>query len=82
IQNLFGMKDSSQILGVFSIFFAVGFAIGNIIFGFFVDSFGFTSAWVSVLLYTLIGFGGLLTLIQIIMHKNFSKVDLTKMEGE
>lgn len=75
IQNLFGMKDSSQILGVFSIFFAVGFAIGNIIFGFFVDSFGFTSAWLSVLLYATIGFAGLLLLIQRIMKKNFSKVE-------
>lgn len=80
IQNLFGMKDSSQILGVFSIFFAVGFAIGNIIFGFFVDSFGFTSAWLSVLVYTAIGFVGLLVLIQQITKKNFSKVEIKKVK--
>lgn len=64
VQNLFGMKDSSQILEIFSIFFAAGFAIGNIIFGYFVDTFGFVAAWISVLLYIVIGFLGLLTLIQ------------------
>ncbi|MDN3202455.1 conjugated bile salt MFS transporter [Enterococcus faecalis] len=76
IQNLFGMKDSSQILGVFSIFFAVGFAIGNIIFGFFVDSFGFTIAWINELLIVVIGFAGLLTLIKKIMRKKFQNLVL------
>ncbi|MCU9764251.1 conjugated bile salt MFS transporter [Enterococcus faecalis] len=74
VQNLFGMKDSSQILGIFSIFFAVGFALGNIVFGYFVDTFGFTTAWISVLLYTTIGFLGLLTLIQKIAKNNFAKL--------
>ena len=80
VQNLFGMKDSSQILGIFSIFFAVGFALGNIIFGYFVDTFGFTTAWFSVLLYTVIGFLGLLILIQKIIKNNFSKLSVTEME--
>lgn len=76
VQNLFGMKDSSQILGIFSIFFAAGFAIGNIIFGYFVDTLGFAAAWISVLLYTVIGFLGLLTLIQKITKNNFAKVSM------
>lgn len=72
MQTLFGMKDTSQILGVFSIFFAVGFALGNIVFGFFVDTFGFTVAWISILCYVLIGFSGLLFFITDIQKHKFA----------
>ncbi|HGF7792935.1 TPA: MFS transporter, partial [Enterococcus faecium] len=72
MQTLFGMKDTSQILGVFSIFFAVGFALGNIVFGFFVDTFGFTAAWISILCYVLIGFSGLLFFITDIQKHKFA----------
>lgn len=72
MQTLFGMKDTSQILGVFSIFFAVGFALGNIVFSFFVDTFGFTVAWISILCYVLIGFSGLLFFITDIQKHKFA----------
>lgn len=73
MQTLFGMKDTSQILGVFSIFFAVGFALGNIVFGFFVDTFGFTAAWISILCYVVIGFSGLLFFITDIQKHQFAE---------
>ncbi len=74
IQNLFGMKDSSQILGIFSIFFAVGFAIGNIIYGFFVDKFGFQAAWISVFCYTFFGFLSLLFFVKRLERKDYSEM--------
>lgn len=72
MQNLFGMKDTSQILGTFSIFFAIGFAVGNIIFGMFVDKMGFLAGWISVTCYTVIGFVGLLTVMRSIISKNYA----------
>ncbi|MBV7363298.1 conjugated bile salt MFS transporter [Actinomycetaceae bacterium TAE3-ERU4] len=60
VQGLFGMKQSSEVLGVFSIFFAVGFAIGNVIFGIVVDVSGYYLGWITVLGYTLVGFFALL----------------------
>lgn len=75
IQNLFGMKESSQTLGTFSIFFAVGFAIGNIIFGVLVDKFGYFAGWSSILIYTLIGFIGLLSSIRLLEPRNYATAD-------
>ena len=72
MQNLFGMKDTSQILGTFSIFFAVGFAVGNIIFGMFVDKLGFGAGWVSVACYTTVGFLGLLAVMKGIIDKDYA----------
>ena len=56
IQDLFGMKESSETLGLFSIFFAVGFAIGNLIFGAIVDKVGYNIAWYFVIACIIIGF--------------------------
>lgn len=74
IQTLFGMHESSVTLGIFSIFFAVGFASGNVIFGLFVDHLGFQTAWLSVIAYILIGFTILITMIAHINKKNYAKL--------
>lgn len=72
MQNLFGMKGTSQILGTFSIFLAVGFALGNIVFGMFVYKFGFGIGWLSITCYTTIGFIGLLTVMKGIVEQNYA----------
>ena len=75
IQTLFGMKESSAILGVFSIFFAVGFASGSVIFGLFVDVLGFKIAWLSVIVYILIGFTILITMIARIRKRKYAGIE-------
>lgn len=72
IQDLFGMKESSESLGVFSIFFAVGFAIGNVIFGAIVDTMGYLPAWFMTLIFIIIGFTILSMMIKKIMAKNYA----------
>lgn len=73
IQTLFGMKESSVILGVFTIFFAIGFAGGSVIFGLFVDLLGFDIAWLSVIIYVIIGFSILITMIATIQKKHYAQ---------
>lgn len=74
MQDLFGMKESSENLGLFSISFAVGFAIGNVVFGLFVDSLGFLAAWVAVLVFVLIGFSIMLFAIHNIEKHHYAEV--------
>lgn len=75
IQNLFGMKESSESLGVFSIFFSVGFAIGNVIFGLIVDKVGYMPAWYVNLANIVIGFVILLWMIKKISAHHYDEVD-------
>lgn len=77
IQTLFGMKESSAILGVFSIFFAVGFASGSAIFGLFVDLLGFKIAWISVLTYIIVGFTILITMIARISKQRYATLEIS-----
>lgn len=82
IQDLFGMKESSETLGLFSIFFAVGFAIGNVIFGFIADSMGYVPAWISVIVFIVVGYIILTAMIKKIEKKGYAQMssadDMTK----
>ena len=74
VQDLFGMKESSQILGYINIFFAIGFAIGNAIFGLIVDISSFEIAWLYVLVCILIAYSLMLTSIHKIEKKHYADI--------
>ncbi|CAM4028658.1 conjugated bile salt MFS transporter [Catellicoccus marimammalium] len=74
VQDLFGMKESSETLGIFSIFFAIGFAIGNVIFGFVADSMGYVPAWISVIVFIVIGYLILCSMIKKISKEKYAEV--------
>ena len=57
---LFGNKEFGTILGVVQIFFAIGFGSGSTIFGIIVDNAGFTTGWISTIVYAVIAYAGLL----------------------
>ena len=57
---LFGNKEFGTILGIVQIFFAVGFGLGSTLFGLIVDKSGFTTGWISTIIYAVIGYSGLL----------------------
>lgn len=63
--DVFGRKDSSVNLGVLSLFFAVGFALGSTIFGEFVQLVGFKIAWVAMLVFLAVGYFLLLSSIKL-----------------
>lgn len=73
VQNLFGMKESSQILGWINIFFAVGFACGSVLFGVFVDIFNFQIAWIFILVCVFICYAMLLISIRLLEKKHYSE---------
>lgn len=73
IQDLFGMRYSSEILGIFSISFAVGFAIGNVILGMIIDKFGYLSAWGFNFTFIVIGYLLLLISMKKLMLKNYAQ---------
>lgn len=58
--SLFGDRDYGAILGVIQLFFAVGFAIGTPIFSIILDKIGWTSAWISSIVFAVIAYAGLL----------------------
>lgn len=74
IQDLFGMKESSESLGLFSIFFAVGFAAGNFVFGLVVDSLGYLPAWFMTAAFVIIGFSILSLMIKKIETHHYAHV--------
>ena len=81
IQDLFGMKESSETLGLFSIFFAIGFAIGNVIFGAIADNMGYIPAWISVIVFIVVGYVILVGSIKAIERKGYKDMmesDFTK----
>ncbi len=63
--DLFGRKESSVNLGVISLLFAIGFAIGSSIFGVFTDSFSYEVAWIAMLAFLVIGY----VLLLLSIHK-------------
>lgn len=67
--DLFGKKDSSVILGVISLQFALGFAFGSTLFGFISDNSGFQAGWIAMLICVVIGYLMLLTSIYKIKRK-------------
>lgn len=68
--DVFGKKDSSVTLGIISLFFAMGFASGSTLFGAVVDNFGFSTAWIMLLVCTVIGYTLLLIAIKKIKAQN------------
>ena len=66
--DIFGRKDSSVNLGVISLCFAVGFALGSTIFGEFAQLVGFRLAWLAMLVF--LGVGYFLLLSSIKLFKN------------
>lgn len=57
---LFGNKEFGTILGIVQIFFAAGFGSGSTLFGLIVDKSGFTTGWISTIIYAIIAYVGLL----------------------
>ena len=57
---LFGNKEFGTILGIVQIFFAAGFGSGSTLFGLIVDKAGFTTGWISTIIYAVIAYVGLL----------------------
>ena len=78
IQNLFGMKESSETLGLFNIFLAVGFALGNILYGIAADSFGYLPAWILTFIFLVIGFTTLAIMVHKIKKHNYAEVQTNK----
>lgn len=70
VTDVFGKKESSVILGLVSLLFAVGFALGSTLFGFITDNLGFQAAWISMLSCVIVGYILLLTSITIVKKQN------------
>lgn len=54
--DVFGKKDSSVNLGIISLSFALGFALGSTLFGAIVDRFNFEVGWGAMLVAVLVGY--------------------------
>lgn len=69
---LFGNKEFGTILGVVQVFFAFGFAIGSSLFGVIVDasSGNYIPAWISVTIFAIIAYIGLLISTKRILNTN------------
>ena len=59
--DVFGKKDASVKLGIINLIFWGGYAAGSGLFGIIVDEVSFTSAWITLLGCTIIGYWLLLT---------------------
>lgn len=74
VQGLFGMKESSETLGLYSIFFAVGFATGNVLYGAVADALGYAAAWTFTLILAVIGYVILSTMVHKISKHHYDQV--------
>ena len=68
--DVFGKKESSVILGIISLLFALGFALGSTLFGGIVDNFGFNAGWISMFICILVGYTLLLLSIKKVKAQN------------
>lgn len=59
--SLFGDRDYGSILGFIQLFFALGFAIGTPIFSIILDKAGWSTAWISSIIFAIVAYLGLLT---------------------
>ncbi len=66
IQSLFGLKDFGQTVGIFNIFFAVGYAVGAFVFALILGKFGYQVAWITVVAYAVIGYLTMLFNVKIV----------------
>lgn len=67
--DVFGRKEASVNLGTMSLLFAIGFALGSVIFGAFAQSIGFKLAWVAMIVFLVVGYLCLLTAIKAMKHR-------------
>lgn len=79
IQTLFGMKDFGETVGVFNIFFAVGFALGAFVFSLLLGKadngiLHWSTGWMSVLIYVVVGY--------LLMLFSIKKVDKMHLDEE
>ncbi|MGN1032946.1 MAG: conjugated bile salt MFS transporter [Intestinibacter sp.] len=76
---LFGDREFGTILGIVQVFFAVGYALGTVLFGLCVDNFGYSISWVLTTIYAVIAYSLLLIAsIRIQKHNNEENVIETK----
>ena len=81
-QDIFGKKETSQILGLISVTFALGFAFGSALFGMIVDNFGFDLAWMVLLGSTAVGYAILLFSIKTVKSGKGVKAEEVKTSVE
>lgn len=67
--DIFGRKESSVNLGIISLFFAVGFALGTAVFGAIAGAGGFKFAWIIMLVLLVLGYILLLISVKVMKHK-------------
>ncbi|MGL4452795.1 MAG: conjugated bile salt MFS transporter [Sarcina sp.] len=67
--DVFGRKESSVNLGTMSLLFAIGFALGSVIFGGFAQSISFKFAWIAMIVFLVIGYALLLFSIKVMKHR-------------
>lgn len=68
--DVFGKKDSSVILGIVNLIFALGYALGSSLFGVIVDNFGFSMGWIVMIVCIILGYSLLLTSIKKVKEQN------------
>ncbi|MGL4654479.1 MAG: conjugated bile salt MFS transporter [Sarcina sp.] len=73
--DVFGRKESSVNLGTMSLLFAIGFALGSVIFGAFAQSIGFKMAWIAMLVFLVVGYALLLMSIKAMKHKQKAEMN-------
>ena len=57
---LFGDREFGTILGIVQVFFAIGYALGTVLFGISVDTFGYLTSWIITTGYVVIAYACLL----------------------
>lgn len=57
---LFGDREFGTILGIVQVFFAVGYALGSVLFGLSVENLGYSTSWMIIIVYTVIAYSCLL----------------------
>ncbi|MGL5415462.1 MAG: conjugated bile salt MFS transporter [Clostridium sp.] len=72
--DVFGRKDASVNLGTMSLLFAIGFALGSVIFGAFAQSMGFKIAWIAMIAFLVAGY--VLLLVSVKAMKRRQKLEL------
>ena len=76
---LFGDRDFGTILGIVQVFFAIGYALGTVLFGMSVDKFGYLTSWVITTIYAAIAYACLLIAsVGIAKHNKEQNVTETK----
>lgn len=77
--SLFGDREFGTILGIVQVFFAVGYAVGTVLFGLCVDYLGYPTSWVLTTIYAAVAYSLLLIAsIRIQKHNKEENVTETK----